>query len=273
MKKSQLDLVHRLTSFLFLLLVLTTCERSKIVRVKAETIKVDSLEQIVLVTDPKVRPLLYTNVSGFDKLPVREAKAKFLSAILPSILVAKHEIAQQRKAVELLSKKAEWKFTDSVFYLETKNRYKAENLEDLMIRMVTLPTSIVLAQAAVESGWGKSRIFLKANNLFGVWSYNSLEPRIPALYKRAEKRTYLRSYADMSQSVIHYFEILARSRSYKTLREARLQTDDPFELLPHLKNFSERRTLYTNQLKRVIVKNNLTMYDQYQIDPAFLVED
>ena len=273
MRQLRLDHVFSWASSFFIFFTLVGCESRKTSHVRTETIKIDSLDQIVLVTDPHVRPLLYINVSGLEKLPVREAKAKFISAILPSVLVAKHTIAQQRKAIEQLRNKSEWESADSSFYLDTKNRYKAKDIEDLVIRMVTLPNSIVLAQAAVESGWGKSRIFLKSNNLFGVWSYNVNEPRIAALIKREKKRTYLRSYVDLSESIIHYFEILARSRSYKTLREARVQTDDPFELLPHLKNYSERRTVYTNQLKKLIVRNNLTKYDRYQIDPQYIQED
>lgn len=273
MIRPRFNLVGKWAGLLFIYLIVINCENRKGLRVNTEVVKIDSIGQIVLLTDQLVKPLLYTNVSGLETLPVREAKAKFLSAVLPSVLVAKHIIAQQRNVIEQLRDKQNWETTDSLIYLDTKARYKAKNIEDLLTRMVTLPNSIVLAQAAVESGWGKSRIFLKANNLFGVWSYHSNEPRIAALHKRENKRTYLRSYGDMSQSVVHYFEILARSRSYRSLREAQLQTNDPFELLPHLKNYSERRNAYTNQLKKLIVRNNLTKYDQYQIDPQYIVED
>ncbi|HTJ49244.1 MAG TPA: glucosaminidase domain-containing protein [Cyclobacteriaceae bacterium] len=217
--------------------------------------------------------MLYTNVYGLEKLPVRKAKAKFISAVLPSILIAKYEIDQRRMKVESLLKKKEWTSADSIFYDEMKNRYRAKTDDELKIRIGSLPTSLVLAQAAVESGWGKSRFFLEANNLFGVWSYNIHDSRIPARIARKNKRTYLRSYKDMSESIVHYFEILARSRSYKSLREARVKTDDPFELLPHLKYFSERRTLYTTQLRQIIKRNNFTQFDRYEIDPQYIQED
>ena len=272
MRQSRPERIFRLTSAI-LIVVTFSCENQKALHVRTETIRVDSPEQIVLVTDPLVRPLLYINVSGLEKLPVRLAKAKFISAILPSILTAKHMIGETRKRMELLRDRKVWKATDSSFYLDVKNRYMAKDIDDLLIRIVNLPTSLVLAQAAVESGWGKSRIFLKANNLFGIWSYNVNEARIVALRKRAAKKIYVRSYGDISQSVIHYFEILARSRSYQSLRDAHLRTNDPFQLLTHLKNFSERRTAYTNQLKQIIIRNNLTLYDHYQLDPAYLEED
>jgi Bax protein len=259
--------------FIAIILLPRRPERFKTFSVKSENIKLISHDQILPVKDPLVKPLLYTNLTGLDKMPVNRAKAKFVAAVLPSILVAKHEIEQRRIKITWLRDHQDWTGEDSVFYQSMLERYRAKDADDLLTRIGTLPTSIVLAQAAVESGWGKSRFFLTANNLFGVWSYNSSEPRIPALKTRGDKRIYLRSYANMSESIVHYFEILARSRSYKSLREARQKTKDPFELLPHLKNFSERRLLYTNQLKKMIVRNNFTQFDSYEIDPTYLQED
>lgn len=242
--------------------------------VQSEQVKLASHDQIIPVMDPLVKPVLYTNLSGLDKMPVGKAKAKFISAVLPSILVAKHEIEERRKRLMWLrDHEKDWTASDSVFYDDMLHRYRAKDVDDLLVRVVSLPTSIVLAQAAVESGWGKSRFFLTANNLFGVWSFNASEPRIPALQTRENKRVYLRSYENMSESIVHYFEILARSRSYKSLREARQLTDDPFELLPHLKNYSERKLEYTRQLQRMIVRNNFTQFDSYAIDPSYLHED
>jgi Bax protein len=187
--------------------------------------------------------------------------------------VAKYSIEQNRKKLLMLREEKHWESADSSFYLDMRRRYKAKSIDDMIARMGTLPNSIVLAQAAVESGWGQSRFFLQGSNLFGVWSFNQFEPRIAAGKTRSKKKIYLRSYQDMSASVIHYFEILSHARPYKSLRSARRETTDPFKLLPYLKNFSERRTAYTDQLKKVIVRNNLTQYDQYQIDPAYIIEE
>jgi len=241
--------------------------------IDTETIKIESLNQIVPVADAFVKPLLYTNVSGLERLPVSEAKTKFISAILPAILVAKHQVETVKIKIDVLREKKNWNEKDSSFYFETKNRYKAKDMNDLILRIGTLPNSIVLAQAAVESGWGQSRFFLQGNNLFGVWSFNANEPRIAAGRARQSKTIYLRAYENMSYSIIHYFEILGGASSYRGLRKAREKKTDPFELLPHLKNFSERRTRYTNQLKAVILQNELTEYDHYQIDPRYLVVD
>jgi len=252
---------------------LSGCEKPKTYRLKTRLVRVDSLKQIQLVSDSLVEPVLYTNVSGLEVLPVPQAKAKFISAVLPSVLVARYQVEERRQKLMLLKEKKKWKKTDSTFYLDLKDRYKATGIDDLAHRMGTLPTSIVLAQAAVESGWGQSRFFLEGSNLFGVWSFNKYEPRIEAAKTRNKKKIYLRAYTDMSESIVHYFEILGKAKPYNSLREVRLSTNDPFELLPHLANFSERRLAYTDQLKKIIQRNNLTKYDQYQINPAFIVEE
>ena len=216
------------------------CERYKSNRIQTTAVSVDSLQQIVLLSDSLVKPILYKNVSGLKYLPVRKAKATFISAVLPSILVAQHRVEENKRKLLYLKEKKSWKKEDSVFYNNLKIRYKAKSVDDLFQRMITLPNSIVLAQAAVESGWGQSRFFLEGSNLFGVWSFNKFEPRIAAAKTRNKKKIYLRSYADLSESIVHYFEIIGKARPYTSLRAARQKTEDPFLLLPHLQNFSEQ---------------------------------
>jgi len=254
-----------------LLTHLSGCSRHKTYRIESETIKIESPDQIVPLSESVVKPLLYINSSGLEKLPVPDAKEKFIAAVLPAVLVAKHEIETLQININRLKEEEHWSEEDSSYFEAARIRYKAKDIDDLILRIGTLPNSIVLAQAAVESGWGQSRFFLEGNNLFGIWSFKNDEPRIAAGKARQAKTIYVRSYQNMSESIIHYFEILGSSHAYRSLRKARLETDDPMELLPHLKNFSERRTAYTNQLKEVVLKNNLVQYDGYQIDPDYLV--
>ena len=190
--------------------------------------------------------------------------------VLPSILVARYEVEESKKKILKLKEKKRWKETDSLFYLSLKARYKAKGMDDLTARMITLPNSIVLAQAAIETGWGESRFFVQASNLFGIWSFDDNESRIAAGKNRDDKTIFLRAYDDMSRSIVDYFQVLARHSAYKSLRKKRQQTSNPYLLIPHLKNYSERKSWYTKQLKKVIRQNNLTKFDRYRIDPAYL---
>lgn len=261
----------KVTGWGLLLLLLAQCE-NKSPTLKITTVKVDSLSQIVLI-DSLVKPITYTHISGLDKEPVPRAKQLFISAILPSILIVKRQLEEERIKLIRLEEKRKWTTQDSTYYLDIKRRYKASNLDNLLMRMETIPNSIVIAQAALESGWGQSRFFLKGNNIFGMWSYNKDEPRIKAGLAREDKTIHVRAYADLSQSIRDYFETLGTARAYKGLRKALQKTQDPFELIPHLKYYSESRAEYVERLRKMITINNLTQYDSYQIDPQYLVEE
>ena len=260
------------TRWMLLLLISCACwqcDGRRTYEVEADIVHIDSVDQIIDVHHSLVRPVVYRNISGLEFLPLHQAKRKFISAILPSILLAKHQIHNRRKRVSELKQKPVWDNADSLFYIDMKKIYKARTIDDMMSRMISLPTSIVLAQAAIETGWGKSRFFVQASNLFGIWSFDENESRIAAGTTRNDKIIFLRSYDDMSRSINDYFEVLGRHNAYKSLRNATHKTSDPYALIVHLKNYSERKGWYTRQLKKVIRQNNLMQYDNYRIDPVY----
>lgn len=232
--------------------------------------KVESPEDIEMIKDSLVAPILYQNISELASLPPKEKKQKFIDAVLPAILIAKFRIHNDRTKLEQLMHLETWTAEDSLFYDTLANTYKAKSLKGLLVRTKTHPNSIVLAQAAVESGWGASRFFREADNLFGVWSYNPNEPRIVATYTRKDHPVYLRKYDNLSASIRDYFRVIGRGKAHANFREAREQTDNVSALLPELKYYSERRGAYVQQLRTIIRQNNLTQYDHYQIDPRYI---
>jgi Bax protein len=56
--------------------------------------------------------------------------------------------------------------------------------------------------------------------------------------------------------------MLGRNPRYLDFRKARFETDDPYELIKHLKNYSELRDEYIRRLRIVIKVNNLTKFDK-----------
>ncbi|HEX7015119.1 MAG TPA: glucosaminidase domain-containing protein [Cyclobacteriaceae bacterium] len=241
--------------------------------VRTIEMQVDSLSQIVLVNDSLVQPILYSHIPGLESVRAEQAKTLFISALLPSVLIVKHSVEQEAARLRHLLAKERWTAKDSAFYEAQRSRYNASNPENLLTRMMTLPNSIVLAQAAVETGWGRSRFFLEANNVFGIWSYNADEPRMRAGLMRDSVEIYVRSYENLAQSIQDYFRTLGSARAYRGLRTARLNTNDPFRLLPYLGRYSERGIEYTFQLRTIIEQNDLTRFDHFRIDPKYLVEE
>jgi len=218
-----------------------------------------------------VKPILYTKVFSLRPLPPFEDKTRFVELILPGILVAKYRIEQDRLRLRSLSEALEWSPSDSSFLHDLSEAYRTDNLELLDKRLRTHPNSIVLAQAAVESGWGKSRFFREANNLFGIWSYRTNEPRIRANVSRLDYQVYLRKYDNLSESIVDYFQTIGRAKPYTAFREKRMETTDIDILLPLLSQYSERKEEYVRQLRSMIKFNEFEQYDSYSIDPSYFV--
>ena len=144
-----------------------------------------------------------------------------------------------------------------------KNRYSAQSNEELLSSLKPHPPSITIAQAAMESAWATSRFFVKANNIFGVWSVGDSKPRIAAAKQRDGKRTiWLRKYDSIEEAVWEYYDMLARVGAYEEFRYARLQSDDPFEIVEHLDRYSELGDVYTQELASLIRYNKLTHFDE-----------
>lgn len=240
---------------------------------KTEVIPVNSPSDIQRVTSGLVKPILYTQVTGLPSLPPFEDKARFVDIVLPAILVAKYRIEEDRLRLNALTEAQVWTPADSVFLRILSDTYKTDNLQQLKRRLITHPNSIVLAQAAVESGWGKSRFFKEANNLFGIWSYRTNEPRIRASASRSDYQVYLRKYGDISESIVDYFQTIGRAKPYTGFRKKRMVTNDIDKLLPLLSPYSERKEEYVRQLRSMIKFNEFEQYDSYTIDPNYIISE
>lgn len=251
-----------------LLLTFLSC-KEKVNKLQVETIALNDTTEVELLQDSLVKPVLYFNVPDLSRLPVQESKAKFIAITLPSVLIARYHIDSRRDSIAALVTKEKWSKEDSTLFLREKQRFKAGDINNLLDRMITHPNSITLAQAAVESGWGSSRFFRQANNLFGIWAYNEDEPRIAA----NNNHVYLRKYDDISESIEDYFVTLGRARPYKEFRKARKKTNDIDVLLPFLRRYSQRGAAYVHQLKTIIRQNDLTRYDNYKLDPQYFKEE
>ena len=78
---------------------------------------------------------------------------------------------------------------------------------------------VLLAQAALESGWGNSRFALEGKNLFGIRTYDLREPHM--LPSNNPKKWGVRVYMHECDSVQHYIDILNNGSAYDKYRELR----------------------------------------------------
>ena len=230
---------------------------------------INSYKDIVTISDSLVIPYIYTSAVSLKNLPVAEKKKKFFDMMLPAVLVAKKELSFLLAKVEKISLKDNPTSKELEFIENLKTTYKANNIELLKSRLHTFPVSIVLAQAAIESAWGTSRFFLKANNPFGLWSFDPNEDRIVASSTRSGTKVYLRKFNNLEQAIVGYYTTLATG-PFADFRKERRKTSNPYILVKYLIDYSERREAYVQELTSVIKGNNLTKYDDYCIDPQYI---
>lgn len=204
--------------------------------------------------------ILSTSLFSQDSKPmsVKEKKEHFLSIIVPAVDEIYDEL--QHQYIDILDHHHDPIYEEDI--LKLKKVYKVETNEELLTALKPHPKSIAIAQAAMESAWGTSRLFREANNIFGVWSVNPSEPRIAANQKRGTKTIWLKKYNIAQDSIRDYYKTLGRSGAYKEFRKVKMQTDDPYKIVKELNHYSERGDDYCKELSSMIKYNKFYLYDK-----------
>jgi Bax protein len=233
-------------------------------------------KEVDLVNLSDVQPILGEKsvpriVYSMDKVSLRNLdipykKQKFFEIMVPTAMVVIEEIEETRNNLKLIidgKKDRDEKYLSEMY---TKYRVKEKDIEVLYLKLKPVPISILLSQAIIESGWGTSRFFQKANNIFGVWSVDPTEPRIKAGEARVNKQVYLRKYPTLKGSIADYMKLLARHKAYSEFRKNLQVTDDYKVLVPKLDKYSEMEGIYIDRLLATIEHNELYKYDGYEFE-------
>ncbi len=227
-----------------------------------------SVDSIIDIKSDIVPPILYSSIPDLRKVHYKERTRLFVDMMLPSVLMARKKMDLKRERVLKINAAINNGVVterDSLYLNSLKEFYKTEDVNDIIKRLVPNPVSIILAQAAIESGWATSRFCREGNNIFGIWSYNSSEKRIKASQSRGDNDVYLRKYDSIFESVYDYLETIAKANAYKQFREVRLYSDNPYRLIWYLNNYSEKRFEYVQNLRNMIEFNDLHNYDSYTL--------
>lgn len=202
---------------------------------------------------------VYTVQEIPKKMSVKTKKKRFYYLVVPAVEKVHKELMQEymRTYKDIVKKENLKKIK------ELKSLYKVDSDIELLFAIKPHPKSITLAQAAIESGWGTSRFFVEANNIFGMWSSSENESRIAAGQQRDGNQTiWLRKFDSIEDSVRSYYRLMAKGRAYKEFRRARYTRSDVYEVVKKLDKYSELGEVYTQELSKVIKHNKLTKYDK-----------
>ena len=118
-----------------------------------------------------------------------------------------------------------------------------ERIKEELPYLSIIPTSLIIAQAALESDWGRSYRAKKHFNLFGL--------EIDGQSMR---------FQSPQESLVCYLKTLYTNRSYRTF-QSYLGIKSAPELTKHLVAYSKEKQEYGKKLRTIMRGNRLTKLD------------
>ncbi len=196
-------------------------------------------------------------------------KSLFFRTLLPLVLAENARIEMQRSELEqaINGNLPEQRRANIIQRLASEYDVEGaplakETADTLMNRIDTVPASLALAQAAIESGWGTSRFAREGNNLFGEWTWQPSEGLKPR--DRAQGADhYVRVFDDLRDSVRSYLNNLNSHEAYQRFRSLRARAGQagremtPTEMTAGLEKYSQRGWAYVKEVREMISGNGL----------------
>lgn len=238
--------------------------------VAQETIALDGSED-----DEVALTVTLVPAPNFASISLSDArKQSFVAALLPLIGQENERISMLRKeAVRLyaLWQKGKLSLVQKEWLVDTATDYEVEierkgftlNFwQNLLHRIDGVPPSLVLTQAAIETGWGTSRLAKDANNFFGIMCF-----KVGCGVKGVGSAGEFRRFANAQESVAAYMHILNTKGAYRAARMERMrnrllgEVPSGLALAKTLFSYSELGQRYVSFLIKIMHENQLEDYD------------
>ncbi len=206
---------------------------------------------------------------------VSELKQTFFRTLLPLILKVNEEILADRVKLELLQStllagqeindvQSKWLYNLSKSYDVTPG-----NITELLHRVDAVSPALALAQAAQESGWGRSRFAIKGNALFGQRTWDKGFGMVP---KRRSGKYEVKSFPSLIDSVRSYARNLNIHPAYRDFRLLRADMRvknlvlNPYHLVGTLQAYSEHRDVYVQTIRKILRADRLEELETTQLE-------
>ena len=198
----------------------------------------------------------------FDQIQdVNLRKQAFFKYLLPEINKQNEKIIQLRHDIKT-GKINSFKLKDIYRYYSVKE----DDIDTLLNRVDVVPASLVLAQGAYESNWGRSRFSKHYHNFFGLWCFKKGCGVVPL--KRDKNDTHeVAKFSSLSKGLEYYLRSINRNSAYQTLRKIRKNKRDKklpitgIALAEGLENYAEIGHEYVEKVQSIIRYNKLSEYD------------
>ena len=236
----------------------------------------DARTNVVVVSDTKKsNPLQVASLNWKNNFTKK--KLKFIETLLPLISYQNQKIIVERGRLSEIYNSLDVQKTlhkDDMIFLEnmakkylvnSKNKHKIDLVEELLQSVDIIPNSIVLAQAANESGWGSSRFAKEHNALFGQYTYDERNGVVPLRRDKGE-RYLIRYFSSIDKSVESYFKNINTHSAYEKFRQTRSKMNKKniglnIKLLTQHLDVYAKDEFYVETINSIIETNNLMQFD------------
>ena len=156
------------------------------------------------------------------------------------------------------------------YSVKVKNRHKVEVINELLNIVDVIPNSIVLAQAANESGWGSSRFARDFNALFGQYTYDINSGIKPTFREKGEKHL-IKFFPTINHSIESYFNNINTHVAYYNFRQTRKHLRennhylDPNILIKTLNSYAKDLDYINTIISIIRINFNLCFIFMYKI--------
>lgn len=202
------------------------------------------------------------DLGALDSTDMR--KTVFIKTLLPLLLMENERLLAERARLEdILAAGADASPADRDWLAELAERYDSDprQTRELLRRVDAIPVSLAIAQAAMETGWGTSRVAQAGQALFGQMVFRS-----------GDDDGRVRKFEQLEHAVAAYAANLNTHRAYADFRRAREQARregkpiDGHALAQHLQRYSERGMDYVRDIRSLMRVNGLRPLDRARLD-------
>ncbi len=204
-------------------------------------------------------------------------KSLFFRTLLPLVLQVNADVEADRDRLLALKSRVDAgqapSRRDQAWLDGLARDYKLDSpdVEELLRRVDGVPPSLVLAQAAEESGWGTSRFVREGNALFGQWTWDEGHRGIVPSEREAGESHKIRAFSSVKGAISAYVRNLNTHPAYERFRLQRALGASGYDLTATLDKYSERGTKYVETLRTIMQGNRLSALDQARLSREVLV--
>ncbi|WP_246143596.1 glucosaminidase domain-containing protein [Colwellia echini] len=226
------------------------------------------VEKEVVFEEP-LHQVKLPDFSAISDIPTK--KRQFFSFIRPAVEAKNQQLREKRSKLEYWHEQISLgigltdeenlelqAFVDA--YRVDNGASSLQQIDDLLMRVDVIPTSLVLVQAANESAWGTSRFARVGLNFFGIWCYKRGCGMVPGGRDTGAKHE-VAAFQSIDSAISGYFNNINKHNAYHVFRTIRAELraqDQPLDaeiLATGLLPYSQRGAHYVLDITDMLRHN------------------